>query len=142
MKANGSCPCRAPWVLSQHQLDKWSSSGREWSCSLPSQGVPTSPPRFSSLFHRSVPGSKHLDRRALLPPTSTSCSFLPTPRGASESCDLHQGAEATPLQRSRDQQTSPSAPRTEPQQFPEMGTLSGDTLKSLVAYGIYSAFQN
>lgn len=56
--------------------------GEGGSCSLPSQDVLTSPPAFPP-SDCSVPGSEHLDKRALLLPRSPSCSFLPSPRGAS-----------------------------------------------------------
>lgn len=91
------------------------------SCSLPSQDVPTSPPCFSSLSPYSVPGSKHLQKElcSFLRVQVVLFSLLPEKfTGA-----MSYTKELRPHQLSRDQQTSPGAPRTEPQRFPEMGTL-------------------
>lgn len=109
-------------MLSQHPRDKWSSSGRGWQL-LPSQ-----------------PGCPHLPSLLFLS-LSSPCSRVKTPPGKgsahswrvqvvlySPPPEKFTGAgiyteELRPHQLSRDQQTSPGAPRTEPQRFPEMGTL-------------------
>lgn len=78
MKLHCSCLCKATRMLSQNQFGKRSSDGKGWQllscqpgCSSPS------PPRFSSVFYLSIPGSKHFNTRNLLSPTKHKLFFFP-----------------------------------------------------------------
>lgn len=50
MKANCSCPCRAPRMLSQHQLDKWSSMEEDGAAPFPARVSPPHLPAFPLSF--------------------------------------------------------------------------------------------
>lgn len=141
-KPNRSCSCRVSLMLPQHVMDKWSSRRRGRSCSLPSQDVPTSPPCFSSLSLLTLFQGQNTSIKELcsLPRVQVVLSS-PPPEKFPGAVIYTRELRPHHLNSAEICKLLPAPQGRSPSSSQRWGH-SGDTLKSLGAYGICRAFQN